>query len=99
MESKDISVERAHRTGSRINRKKRVIIVKFLNYNNKIAVLNQYRQKHLWKDNIYVNEDYSKRTAELRKQSFEQAKEIRQAGKFSKIVYKKDVVSRINNAT
>ena len=79
MESKDITIERAHRTGSKINGKKRAIIVKFLNYKDKDAVLNQYRQKQLWKDNIYVNEDYSERTADLRKQLFEQAKEIRQS--------------------
>ena len=30
MESKDITIERVHRTGSKINRKKRAIIVKFL---------------------------------------------------------------------
>ena len=99
MESKDITIERAHRIGSKINGKKRAIIVKFLNYKDKDAVLNQYRQKQLWKDNIYVNEDYSERTADLRKQLFEQAKEIRQSGKSAKVVYKKLVVSRINNAT
>ena len=99
MESKDITIERAHRTGSKINDKKRAIIVKFLNYKDKDAVLNQYRQKQLWKDNIYINEDYSERTADLRKQLFEQAKEIRQSGKSAKVVYKKLVVSRINNAT
>ena len=99
MESKDITIERAHRTGSKINGKKRAIIVKFLNYKDKDAVLNQYRQKQPWKDNIYVNEDYSERTADLRKQLFEQAKEIRQLGKSAKAVYKKLVVSRINNAT
>ena len=99
MERKDITIERAHRTGSKINGKKRAIIVKFLNYKDKDAILNQYRQKQLWKDNIYVNEDYSERTADLRKQLFEQAKEIRQSGKSAKAVYKKLVVSRINNAT
>ena len=66
MESKDITIERAHRTGFKINGKKRAIIVKFLNYKDKDAVLNQYRQKQLWKDNIYVNEDYSERTADLK---------------------------------
>ena len=66
MESKDITIERAHRIGSKINGKKRAIIVKFLNYKDKDAVLNQYRQKQLWKDNIYVNEDYSERTADLK---------------------------------
>ena len=79
MESNDITIERAHRTGCKINGK-------FLNYKDKDAVLNQYRQKQLWKDNIYVNEDYSEHTADL----FEQAKEIRQSGKSAKAVCKKD---------
>ena len=99
MESSDITIERTHRTRSKINVKKIGIIVQFLNYKDKDAFLNQYRQKQLWKDNIYVNEDYSERTGELRKQLFEQAKEIRQLGKSAKVVYKKLVVSRFNNAT
>ena len=44
-------------------------------------------------------EDYIERTAELRKQLIEQAEEIRQSGKPAKVVNKKLVVSRINNAT
>ena len=99
MESKDLTIERAHRTGSKLNGKKRPIIVKFLIIKGKDAVLNQYRQKQLWKDNIYINEDYCERTAELRKQLFEQAKAIRQPGKSAKVVYKELVVSRINKAT
>ena len=82
IESKDMTIERAHRTGSKTNGKKKAIIAKFLNYKDKSAVLNQYRQKQFWKDNIYVNEDYSERTADLRKQLFEQTKEIRQSGKY-----------------
>ena len=99
MESKDIIIERAQRTGSKINGKKRAIIVKLLTFKYKNAVLNQYRQKQIWKDNIYVNEDYSQHTAELRKQLFKQAREILQPGKFVKVVYKKVVVSGINKAT
>ena len=100
MESKNITIERAHRAGSKLNGKKRAIIVKFLNYEDKDAVLNQYRQKQLLKDNIYANQDYySERKGDLRRQLFEQAKEIRQSGKSAKVVYKKLVVSRINNAT
>ena len=99
MEIKDITTERAHRAGSKINGKKRAIIAKFLNYKDKHALLNQYRQKQLLKDNIYVNEDYSERTAELRKQLLEQAKDIRQSRKTAKVVYKKLVVSKISNAT
>ena len=48
MESKDITIERAHRIGSKINGKKRAIIVKSLNYKDKVPVMNQYRQKQLW---------------------------------------------------
>ena len=70
MESKNINIERSHRTGSKINGKKRAIIAKSLNYQRKDTVLNQYRQKQLRKDNIYINEDYNERTAELRKQLF-----------------------------
>ena len=46
MESKDITAERAHRTGSKINIKKRAIIVNFLNYKEKDAVLKKYRQNN-----------------------------------------------------
>ena len=99
MESKDIIIERAHRTGSKINGRKRAIIVKLLTFKYKDAALNQYRQKQIWKDNIYVNEDYSQHTAELRKQLFKEAREILQPGKFVKVVYKKVVVSGINKAT
>ena len=99
MESKDIIIEREHRTGSKINGRKRAIIVKLLTFKYKDAALNQYRQKQIWKDNIYVNEDYSQHTAELRKQLFKQAREILQPGKFVKLVYKKVVVSGINKAT
>ena len=66
MGSKYITIERAHRTGFKINGQKRAITVKFFNYKEKDAVLNQYRQKQPWKDNIYVNEDYSERTADLK---------------------------------
>ena len=42
MERKDITIERPHE----INGKKRPNNVKFLNYKDKDAVLNQHRQKH-----------------------------------------------------
>ena len=76
MENKDIAIERAHRTVSKLNDKKRVAIAKFLNSKGKDAVLSQCRQKQLWKDNIYVNEYYREHTAELRKQLFEQVRDL-----------------------
>ena len=57
-----------------ISSKKRAITVIFLNYKDKDPVLNQYRQKQLWKNNIYVDENYSVRKGELRKELFEQVK-------------------------
>ena len=71
-----------HRTGFKINDLKKTIMLKFLNYKDKDAAQDQYRQKQLWIDNIYGNEDYSERTAKLRNKLFELAKEIRQSGKF-----------------
>ena len=71
-----------HRTGFKINDKKKAIMLKFLNYKDKDAAQDQYRQKQLWIDNIYANKDYSEDTAKLRNKLFEQAKEIRQSGKF-----------------
>ena len=50
-------------------------------------------------DNIYVNEDYSERTADLKKGLIDQAKEIQQSRKSGKVVHEKVVVSRINNGT
>ena len=85
MESKDTIIERVYRTGFKINDKKKDIMLKFLNHKDKDAAQNQYRQKQLWIDNVYVNEDYRERTAKLRKELFEQAKEIRQSGKFYKL--------------
>ena len=99
MESNDITIGRTHRTSSKTNVKKTGIIVQFLNYKDKDAFLNQYRQKHLWKENIYANGIYSERSGDLSKQLFEQAREIRQLGKSAKVVYKKLVVSRFNNVT
>ena len=43
MKNKDITIERAHGTVSKINCKKRAIIVKFLSYKDKDAVMNQYK--------------------------------------------------------
>ena len=71
-----------HRTGFKINDLKKTIMLKFLNYKDKDAAQDKYRQKQLWIDNIYANKDYSEGTAKLRNKLFEQAKEIRQSGKF-----------------
>ncbi|XP_065671724.1 uncharacterized protein LOC136089600 [Hydra vulgaris] len=73
-------IERAHRTGKKSSDGKkynRTIIVKFLNYKDKKTALDNYVQLKLWNDRLYVNEDYSERTLELRKQLFKEAKDLK----------------------
>ncbi|XP_065645816.1 uncharacterized protein LOC136076270 [Hydra vulgaris] len=90
----NVEIERAHRTGKKSSDGKkynRTIIVKFLNYKDKKTALDNYVQLKLWNDRFYVNEDYSERTLELRKQLFKEAKDLRAKGKYAKVVYNKHV--------
>lgn len=86
-----IEIERAHRTGER-NNKNRSIIVKFLNYKDKVCILKNYKEKQLWNNKKYVNEDFSERTQKRRKELFGQAKILRGQGKYAKVVYTKLIV-------
>ena len=70
-------------------RKSRTIIVKFLNYKDKKAIMDSYVTAKLWTDHIYINEDFSERTTEIRKKLFLEAKELRKKGKFAKVMYNK----------
>ena len=67
--------------------KRRTIIPKFLNYKQPEKVLNKYKERKLWEDQIYINEDFSEYTVEKRRILFKKAKEIRERGEFAKIVY------------
>ena len=67
----DTLIERVHRTG-KIQRndgtrnKKRTIVVKFLNFKDQSRILHTYREKKLWKEKIFINEDFSEETANIR---------------------------------
>ncbi|XP_065665629.1 uncharacterized protein LOC136087051 [Hydra vulgaris] len=82
----DLEIERAHRIGRNEKgvKKNRTIIVKFLNYKERNAVFEKFRNEKL-----YVNEDFSERTTEIRKKLFKEAKELRAKGKFAKVIYNK----------
>ena len=62
----DILIERAHRTG-KIQRndgtrnRKRTIVVKFLNFKDKSKILHTFREKKLWKEKIFIYEDFRRR--------------------------------------
>ena len=78
----DILIERAHCTG-KIQRndgtrnRKRTIVVKFLNFKDKSRILHTYREKKLWKEKIFINEDFPEETASIRKGLLQKAKDLR----------------------
>ena len=90
----EFKIERAHRSGRQIRQdqtrnSKRTIVARFLNYKDKTKILELYREKKLWKETIFINEDFSERTMEKRKELFRQAKTLRNNGKYAKVVYNK----------
>ena len=87
LETDEITIERTHRIGKKEERKRRTIIAKFLNYKQHEKVLNKYKELKLWEDQIYINQDSSEYTVEKRRILFKRANEIRERGKFAKVVY------------
>ena len=81
--------------------KRRTIIAKFLNFKDKQEVLSEYKARKLWTKGIFINEDFSKDTMEKRKSLFQKAKELREEGKFAKVIYDRlfvlDRRSRLEN--
>ena len=78
----DILIERAHRTG-KLQRNggtrntKRIIVVKFFNFKYKSRILHTHREKKLWKENIFVNEDFPEETESIHKGLLKKAKYLR----------------------
>ncbi|XP_065658829.1 uncharacterized protein LOC136083361 [Hydra vulgaris] len=92
--NEEIHIERAYRTGKKENedgsiRRRRTVVVKFLDYKDRENILENYKKLKLWNEKIYINEDFSERTTIIRKQLFIKAKEIRSSGNFAKVVYNK----------
>ena len=90
-------VERAHRTG-KIQRndgsrnRKRTIVVKILSFKDKSRILHTYREKKLWKEKIFVSEDFSEETASICKGLLQKAKDLRSQNKVAKVVHDKLIV-------
>ena len=93
----DSLTERAHRTG-KIQRndgtrnRKRTIVVKFPNFKDKSRILHTYREKKLWKEKIFINEDFPEETASIRKGLLQKAKDLRSQNKVAKVVHDKLIV-------
>ncbi|XP_057297305.1 uncharacterized protein LOC130626314 [Hydractinia symbiolongicarpus] len=86
----NVHVERAHRTGEESNGKKRTIVLKLLDYKDKVNILNN--SKKLKGTGIYVNEDYSTSTNQIRANLFKEMKIHRENGKYAIVLYDRLVV-------
>ena len=93
---RDTEIERAHRSGKTMidgaANKRRTIMAKFLNFKDKREVLSECKPRKLWTKGIFINEDFSEDTMEKRKGLFQRAKELREEGKFAKVVYDRLIV-------
>ena len=90
----NVTIERAHRTGNinneRRKNKSRTIILKLLNYQDKIKIL---RNANKLKDTgIFINEDFAKETVEKRKQLWDEVKRLRLEGKYATLRFDRIVV-------
>ena len=100
---KNISIERAHRSGRKrrddgTTNRRRPIVIKFLNYKEKVNVLTQFKKKKLWEKKIYMNEGFSERTVAKRKELFKKVKELRERGiTNAKVVYNKIIYSEVRD--
>jgi predicted metal-dependent TIM-barrel fold hydrolase len=94
----DVVIERAHRNGFKKTTDdgkniSRTITMRLLNYKDKCKILDKFIGAELWKKNIYINEDFSKKTADKRRELFQQVKEMKSRGVKAKVVYNKIVVA------
>ena len=87
LELEGINIERAHRVGNKSNEKNapRTIVAKFSSYKDKQAILSV--AKKLKGKDIYINEDYSKETLEIRKENWQTVKRLRSQGTYAYLVY------------
>jgi hypothetical protein len=87
---KDIKIERAHRTGLRDKNTPRTIVLKLLDFKDKVEILK--KSVMLKGKNIYINEDFCAETNLIRKTLREEMKVARQSGKYAFITYDSLVV-------
>ena len=72
--------------------RKRTIIVKFLSFKDKLKIAHTCREKKLWKEKIFIKEDFSKETASISKDLLQKAKDLRSQNKVARIVHDKLIV-------
>ena len=93
----NIAVERAHRKG-KIHRndgtrnKKRTVVVKILSFKNKSRILHTYREKKLWKEEIFLIKDFPEITASAIKSMLQKARYLKSQNKVVKVVHDRLIV-------
>ena len=94
----DIIIERAHRTKGKTtknNTATRTFVIKLANYKDKSMIL---RNVHKLKgSDIFINEDFSKQTTDLRKELWKEVKQLRSEGKIAYLNYRTVVTKRRDN--
>ena len=98
----DIIIECAHRTKVKTTRNNtarknqpRTIVIKLAYYKNKSMIL---RNVHKLKgSDIFINEDFSKQTTDLRKELWREVKQLRSEGKIAYLNYRPVVTKRGDN--
>jgi len=87
MDIEGAEIERAHRVGKVKNGKPRTIVAKFLRYKDKEMVLANW--KGLKGTRIYVKEDFSADTLQLRSKLWTEVLNLRRQGKYAILKYDK----------
>ena len=97
----DIIIERAHRAKGKTTRNNtarknqpRTIVIKLANYKDKSMILRNVKLKG---SNIFINEDFSKQTTDLRKELWREVKQLRSEGKIAYLNYRTVVTKRRDN--
>ena len=98
----DIIIERSHRTKEKITRNNtqgkqqpRTIAIKLSNYKNKSMIL---RKVHKLKESaIFINQDFSWQTTDLRKELWKEVKQLRSESEIFYLNYRPVVTKRRNN--
>ena len=81
----DIKIERPHRMGRGQDGKIRTVIIKLLSYKDKLDILKN--AKKLKGTGYYINEDFSYETTMIRKELWEEVKQLRLKGIYSILKY------------
>ena len=98
----DIVIERTHRTKGKTTRNNtarknqpRTMIIKLTNYKDKSMILiNVHKLK---RSDIFINEDFSKQTTDLRKELWKEIKQLCSEDKIPYLNYRTVVTNRRDN--